>query len=188
MHALVEALLEYSRAGEVVDATLEPVPVDRVVGEAITHLQSSISETSADVSLGPLPVVTANPLYLTQVFENLIGNALKYRSTKPPHVSITAAEGAHVWTFSVEDNGIGIAPEYQAQIFGIFKRLHGDEYPGTGIGLATCKKIVDRHGGTIWVESESGKGSRFSFTLPKVAGGIADTKISGDRKSAGDVA
>ena len=167
MHALVEALLEYSRAGEVVDATLEPVPVDKVVGEAITHLQSSISETSADVSLGPLPVVTANPLYLTQVFENLIGNALKYRSTQSPHVSITAAEGAHDWTFSVEDNGIGIAPEYQAQIFGIFKRLHGDEYPGTGIGLATCKKIVDRHGGTIRVESELGKGSRFSFTLPK---------------------
>jgi PAS domain S-box-containing protein len=182
MHALVEALLEYSRAGEVADATLEPVPVDKVVGEAITHLQSSISETSADVSLGPLPVVTANPLYLTQVFENLIGNALKYRSKQPPHVSITAAEGAHDWTFSVEDNGIGIAPEYQAQIFGIFKRLHGDEYPGTGIGLATCKKIVDRHGGTIRVESELGKGSRFSFTLPKASGGIAD------RKSAGDVA
>ncbi len=182
MHALVEALLEYSRAGEVGEATLEPVPVGRVVGEAITHLQSSISETSADVSLGPLPVVTANPLYLTQVFENLIGNALKYRSGQPPHVSITAAEGAHNWTFSVEDNGIGIAPEYQAQIFGIFKRLHGDEYPGTGIGLATCKKIVDRHGGTIWVESEFGKGSRFSFTLPKAAGGMAG------RKSAGDVA
>jgi PAS domain S-box-containing protein len=182
MHALVEALLEYSRAGEVGDATLEPVPVDKVVGEAITHLQSSISETSADVSLGPLPVVTANPLYLTQVFENLIGNALKYRSKQPPHVSITAAEGTHDWTLSVEDNGIGIAPEYQAQIFGIFKRLHGDEYPGTGIGLATCKKIVDRHGGTIWVESELGKGSRFSFTIPKAAGGIAD------RKSAGNVA
>ena len=182
MHALVEALLEYSRAGEVGEATLEPVPVDKVVGEAITHLQSSISETSADVSWGQLPVVTANPLYLTQVFENLIGNALKYRSKQPPHVSITAAEGAHDWTFSVEDNGIGIAPEYQAQIFGIFKRLHGDEYPGTGIGLATCKKIVDRHGGTIWVESQLGNGSTFSFTLPKPAGGIAD------RKSAGDVA
>jgi len=180
MHALVEALLEYSRAGEVGEATLEPVPVDKVAGEAITHLQSSISETSADVSLGPLPVVTANPLYLTQVFENLIGNALKYRSKQPPRVSITAAEGAHDWTFSVEDNGIGIAPEYQAQIFGIFKRLHGDEYPGTGIGLATCKKIVDRHGGTIWVESELGKGSRFSFTLPKTAASRSNAKRVGD--------
>jgi PAS domain S-box-containing protein len=169
MHALVEALLEYSRSGEVGDSTLEPVPVDKVVGDAMVNLQSSISETNAAVSLGPLPVVIANPLHLTQVFENLIGNALKYRSEQPPRIAVTAEEGAHEWVFSVEDNGIGIQPEYQAQIFGIFKRLHGDEYPGTGIGLATCKKIVDRHGGTIWVASEPGKGSRFSFTLPRKA-------------------
>jgi light-regulated signal transduction histidine kinase (bacteriophytochrome) len=169
MHALVEALLDYSRAGEVGDSTLEPVPVDKVVGDAIANLQSSISENNAAVSLGPLPVVTANPVHLTQVFENLIGNALKYRSEQPPRISVTAAEGAHDWVFSVEDNGIGIPPEYQVQIFGIFKRLHGEEYPGTGIGLATCKKIVDRHGGTIWVESEPQKGSRFSFTLPRMA-------------------
>jgi PAS domain S-box-containing protein len=179
MHALVEALLEYSRAGEVADATLEPVPVEKVVKEAITNLQSAVSETSAKVLLGQLPVVTANPLYLTQVFENLIGNALKYRSEQPPRISITAAEGARDWVFTVEDNGIGIPPEYQAQIFGIFKRLHGDEYPGTGIGLATCKKIVDRHGGTIWVDSEPGKGSRFSFTLPR-------TSAHAHGKSAGD--
>ncbi len=140
MHALVEALLEYSRTGEVSDAPLQAVPVDKVVREAITNLQSAISETGAEVALGPLPVVMANPLYLTQVFENLIGNALKYRSEQPPRVSVSAEEGAHEWTFSVQDNGIGIPPEYQAQIFGIFKRLHGDEYPGTGIGLATCKK------------------------------------------------
>ncbi len=169
MHALVEALLEYSRSGEVGDATLEPVPVDKVVGDVITNLQSAISETRAEVLLGPLPVVTANPLFLTQVFENLIGNALKYRSDQPPRISVSAAEADRDWVFSVEDNGIGIPPEYQAQIFGIFKRLHGDEYPGTGIGLATCKKIVDRHGGTIWVESEPGKGARFSFTLPRTA-------------------
>ena len=167
MHSLVEALLEYSRAGEVGDATLERVPVEKVVSDAIAHLQSSISENNADVSLGPLPVVTANPQYLTQVFENLIGNALKYRSEQPPRISVTAAERAQEWVFTVEDNGIGIPPEYQAQIFGIFKRLHGNEYPGTGIGLATCKKIVDRHGGTISVASEPGKGSRFSFTLPR---------------------
>jgi len=169
MHALVEALLEYSRAGEVAESTLEPVPVDKVVNDAIANLQSSIAETNAAVSLGPLPVVIANPLHLTQVFENLIGNALKYRSEQPPRISVTAEEGANDWVFSVEDNGIGIPAEYQAQIFGIFKRLHGDEYPGTGIGLATCKKIVDRHGGNIWVASEPGKGSRFSFTLPRKA-------------------
>jgi PAS domain S-box-containing protein len=180
MHALVEALLEYSRAGEVGDATLEPVHVEKVVGDVITNLQSAISETGAEVSLGPLPVVTANPLYLIQVFENLIGNALKYRSELPPRISITAMEETRDWVFSVEDNGIGIPAEYQAQIFGIFKRLHGDEYPGTGIGLATCKKIVDRHGGTIWVESESGKGSRFSFTLPRSAAHASHVKSAGD--------
>jgi PAS domain S-box-containing protein len=180
MHALVEALLEYSRSGEVGDSTLEPVPVDKVVDDAIANLQSAISETSADVLLGPLPVVTANALHLTQVFENLIGNALKYRSEQAPRISVTAEEGVRDWVFSVEDNGIGIPPEYQAQIFGIFKRLHGDKYPGTGIGLATCKKIVDRHGGTIWVESEPGKGSRFSFTLPRTAPHLSNVKAQGD--------
>jgi PAS domain S-box-containing protein len=180
MHALVEALLEYSRSGEVGDSTLEPVPVDKVVHDAMVNLQSSISETNANVSLGPLPVVTANPQHLTQVFENLIGNALKYRSEQPPRISVTAEEVAHDWVFSVEDNGIGIPPEYQAQIFGIFKRLHGDEYPGTGIGLATCKKIVDRHGGTIWVASEPGKGSRFSFTLPSTANHAAKLRAQVD--------
>ena len=181
MHALVEALLEYSRAGEVGEATLEPVPVGKVVGDAITNLQSSIQESSADVSLGPLPVVTANPLHLTQVFENLIGNALKYRSEQPPRILVTAQEGSRDWTFCVADNGIGNSTqEYQAQIFGIFKRLHGSEYPGTGIGLATCKKIVDRHGGTIWVESEPGKGARFSFTLPRTAMLTSNVTPSGD--------
>ncbi len=174
MHSLVEALLEYSRAGEVSDSTLEPVPVDKIVSDVITNLQSAISDTGAKILAGPLPVVTGNPLYLTQVFENLIGNALKYRSEKPPRISVTAEEGPHDWVFSVEDNGIGIPAEYQAQIFGIFKRLHGDEYPGTGIGLATCKKIVDRQGGRIWVASELGKGARFSFTVPRPA---ADARL-----------
>jgi PAS domain S-box-containing protein len=180
MHALVEALLEYSRSGEVLDATLEPVQVDKVVNDVITNLQSAISENRAEILPGPLPVVTANPQFLTQVFENLIGNALKYRSEQPPRILVSAAGGDRDWVFSVEDNGIGIPPEYQAQIFGIFKRLHGDEYPGTGIGLATCKKIVDRLGGTIWVESEPGKGSRFSFTLPRTAAHAPQAKPAGD--------
>lgn len=184
MHALVEALLEYSRAGEVGEGTLEPIPVDRVVNDAIANLQSAISDTSATVSFGALPVVTANPLHLRQVFENLIGNALKYRSDQPPHVSVSAAESGQDWVFTVADNGIGIPPEYQTKIFGIFKRLHGAEYPGTGIGLATCKKIVDRQGGAIWVDSEPGKGSRFSFTLPRSPGQLfaaGSTAAAGDR-------
>jgi PAS domain S-box-containing protein len=180
MHALVEALLEYSRSGEVGDATLESVPAGKVVSDVIISLQSAISDTHAEIVVGPLPVVTANPLYLTQVFENLIGNALKYRSKQAPRITVSAADGDREWEFSVEDNGIGIPPEYQAQIFGIFKRLHGDEYPGTGIGLATCKKIVDRHGGTIWVESATGQGSRFSFTLPKTVARASQVKSASD--------
>jgi PAS domain S-box-containing protein len=169
MNELVDALLEYSRAGEVTESTIEPVPVDKVVEDAIASLQSSIAETDASVSCGPLPVVTANRLHLVQVFQNLISNALKYRSSEPPSIAVNAAEDGQQWVFTVADNGIGIPPDYQTQIFGIFKRLHGSEYPGTGIGLATCKKIVNRHGGTIWVQSEPGKGSRFSFTLPRTA-------------------
>ena len=122
--------------------------------------------------------MTANPLHLAQLFQNLISNALKYRSNQPPRIAVSALEQEQNWLFTVEDNGIGIQPEYQAQIFGIFKRLHGSEYPGTGIGLAICKKIVDRHGGSIWVESEPGKGSRFSFTLPRAAGDSLRTRSS----------
>jgi PAS domain S-box-containing protein len=170
MHALVDALLEYSQAGEVPEPAIEPVPVDKVVGDAVANLQSAITETGATVSIGQLPVVTANPLHLALVFQNLISNALKYRSDQSPRIAVSAWENGTGWVFTVEDNGIGIQPQYQAQIFGVFKRLHGHEYPGTGIGLAICKKIVDRHGGAIWVESELGKGSRFSFTLPRAAG------------------
>ncbi len=157
MHALVEALLDYSQASEMAESKAEPVPVDRVLEDAITSLRSAIAETNASITFGPLPVVKANPLHLAQVFQNLIGNALKYRSQQPPRIAVNASEQGKCWMFTVEDNGIGIQPEYQAQIFGIFKRLHGNEYPGTGIGLAICKKIVDRHGGSIWVESELGQ-------------------------------
>ncbi|HEX5227979.1 MAG TPA: CHASE3 domain-containing protein [Bryobacteraceae bacterium] len=180
MHALVEALLEYSRSGQIGPSTLESIRVDEVVRDAITNLQSSITEAGADVAQDPLPVLKADPLQLTQVFENLIGNAIKYRSEQPPRIRITATESAEDWVFAVEDNGIGIPPEYQAQIFGIFKRLHGSEYPGTGIGLATCKKIVERHGGDIWVESTPGQGSRFCFTLPRSAQPAAQVKSHSD--------
>jgi PAS domain S-box-containing protein len=162
MHALVEALLEYSRAGEVAESGLEPVPVDRVVGDAVINLQSAITESNASISCSALPIVAANPM---------ISNALKYRSQEPPRIAVTASEDGPHWVFQVADNGIGIDPAYQAQIFGIFKRLHGDEYPGTGIGLAICKKIVERHWGTMWVESELQKGSRFVFTLPRTSPG-----------------
>jgi PAS domain S-box-containing protein len=174
MHALVEALLDYSRAGEVGASTIEPVVVEQAVNDALTNLQGSIGETGAAISIGALPTVTANRLHLTQVFQNLISNALKYRSEQPPRISISASDQHEDWQFLVEDNGVGIPPQYHSQVFGIFKRLHGKEYPGAGIGLATCKKIVERYGGQIWVESEPGKGSSFFFTIPKTSNIAAD--------------
>lgn len=181
MHALVEALLDYSRTGAVQEGALQLIPIDRIVRDAIGNLQSSISECGAEIVVGHLPAVRGNPLHLTQLFENLIGNALKYRSEQPPRIAVNAVESGREWIFSIEDNGIGIPREYQAQIFGIFKRLHGDEYPGTGIGLATCKKIVERHGGTIWVESEAGQGAKFCFTLPRTAARASKAVRQGDR-------
>jgi PAS domain S-box-containing protein len=181
MHALVEALLDYSRTGEVQEGALQAIPADRIVRDAVGNLQSSVSECGAEIVIGELPVVRGNSLHLTQLFENLIGNALKYRSAQAPSIAVKAEESGQEWIFSVEDNGIGIPREYQAQIFGIFKRLHGDEYPGTGIGLATCKKIVERHGGAIWVESEAGQGAKFCFTLPRTAAHASKAVRHGDR-------
>jgi light-regulated signal transduction histidine kinase (bacteriophytochrome) len=114
-----------------------------------------------------LPHVAVHPVHLEQILQNLIGNAIKYRSDAPPRIEITARRSAQECTFRVQDNGIGIDPQYARQVFGIFKRLHSSEsYSGTGIGLAICQKIVERYGGRIWVQSELGKGATFSFTLP----------------------
>jgi light-regulated signal transduction histidine kinase (bacteriophytochrome) len=113
-----------------------------------------------------LPVVGAHEAHMLQLLQNLIGNALKYRSEHTPEISIEAERKEGCWEFAVRDNGIGIDPQYADQIFGIFKRLHGQKYPGTGIGLAICQRIVEGYGGTIWVESELGEGATFRFTLP----------------------
>jgi len=110
--------------------------------------------------------VQAHEVRLVQLLQNIIGNAIKYRSDRPPLVTIAAQRREADWLFTIEDNGIGMEPEYAPQIFGIFKRLHGQSYPGTGIGLAICQRIVERYGGRIWVESKPGQGSQFYFTLP----------------------
>jgi chemotaxis family two-component system sensor kinase Cph1 len=132
-------------------------------------LKLAIDEAGASVICDPLPTVNADAVQLERVFLNLISNAVKFRENAAPEVHVSASSGAGEWIFSVRDNGIGIEPQYLEQIFVIFKRLHGrDEYPGTGMGLAITKKIVERHGGRIWAESMPGSGTTFFFTLPMI--------------------
>jgi Amt family ammonium transporter len=167
MQRLIEDLLAFSRIGT---KGREPAPVDstRCVDDAIANLRMTIQKAGATVTHGPMPTVLVDAPQLTQLFQNLVGNALKYRDETPPEVHITGAPHDGQWRISVRDNGIGIEPRFHDRIFGLFQRLHErGKYEGTGIGLAICKKIVERHGGTIWVESNHDKGTTFHFTLPR---------------------
>jgi signal transduction histidine kinase len=166
MWKLTNDLLTYSRVGTR-SKQLEPTDCETVLNQSLNNLKVAIEENGAVVTHDPLPTVMADNPQLVQLFQNLIGNAIKFRGKEPPRVHVSAGRNGNGWTFSVRDNGIGIAPEYAERIFIIFQRLHGrEEYPGTGIGLAICQKIVERHGGRIWVESQVGKGATFHFTLP----------------------
>jgi light-regulated signal transduction histidine kinase (bacteriophytochrome) len=137
-----------------------------VLHEALDNLQTAIAETGARVTHDPLPTLVADASQLRQLLQNLIGNALKFHGQGRPEVHVAATRMPAAWLFRVTDNGIGIDPEYFERVFVIFQRLHGRRaYPGTGVGLAICKKIVERHGGRIWVESKPGAGATFSFTL-----------------------
>ncbi len=167
MQEMIQALLEYSRVGTR-GKPFEPTDVNEVLRQVLSDLQISIEENRAVVTNDSLPIILADDIQIGQLFQNLISNAIKFRNAEPPHVHITAEEQGKNWLFSVHDNGIGIDPEYRDRIFVIFQRLHDrEEYAGTGIGLSVCKKIVERHGGKIWVESELGKGATFHFTIPK---------------------
>jgi signal transduction histidine kinase len=166
MHTLLNDMLAYSRVTESRDRPLVPANLNAVVQSALMNLDLTISENHAAVHVDPLPTLHGDEIQLTQVFQNLIGNAIKYKSEEPPEIAITAEEGQDEWTICVSDNGIGVDPQYSERIFGIFKRLHGRELPGTGMGLAICKRIIERHNGRIWVEPRNGMGSRFCFTLP----------------------
>lgn len=166
MQILINDLLEFSR---VTTRAREPEPTDceTILNQVLSNLDLYIKENKAAVSHDPLPELVADNTQLAQVFQNLIVNGIKFHSEKAPKIHISAEKKAKEWVFSVRDNGIGIDPQYSEKIFEVFKRLHKkEEYPGTGIGLAICKKIVERHGGHIWVESELGKSSIFYFTLP----------------------
>ncbi len=165
MRGLIDDLLTYSRVGRL-GKPFEPTDLESVLDIALRNLQASIADTSAVVTNDKLPVVEADGGQLVQLFQNLVGNAIKFHGKEPPQVHISAERRENEYVFSVCDNGIGISAEYFDRLFKIFQRLHTrDEYPGSGIGLAVCKRIVERHGGRIWVESQEGKGSTFYFTL-----------------------
>ena len=168
MRSLIDDLLEYSRV-DMLGEPLEPVNCNGVVESALGNLTEAIQQAGANVEYSPLPTVNGDEAQLSRLFQNLVGNALKFRREVSPRIRIWAEMHGDEWVFAVQDNGIGIAPEYQARIFGMFTRLHSQtQYSGTGIGLALCSKIAQRHGGRIWVESEVGHGSTFRFNLPVV--------------------
>ena len=168
MQGLIQDLLAYSRTGTKGKA-LREISADDALNEALTNLRTTIGISGAVVTHDSLPVIQTDDTQLTQVFQNLVGNAIKYRSAEVPHVHVSATKnGGPEWIFSVRDNGLGIDPQYFERIFILFQRLHGrNEFEGTGIGLAICKKILERLGGRIWVESQPGKGSTFHFALPE---------------------
>ena len=163
---LIQDLLAYSRVGSRA-APFVAADCEAVLGEALANLAAALEESGGAVTHEPLPTVAADATQLGQVFQNLIGNALKFHGAQPPRVHVSAERDGGGWRFSVRDNGIGIESRFADQIFAVFQRLHTSaEYPGTGIGLAITKKIVNRHGGRIWVESQPGQGSTFFFTIP----------------------
>jgi PAS domain S-box-containing protein len=170
MQSLINGLLEYSRVGT---QGKKPKETDSraALDEAIARLQTSIKETGAEITADDLPTVYFDDVQLSQLFQNLIGNAIKFRSGEIPQIHVSAVRQDAGWRFAVRDNGIGIEPQYAERIFMIFQRLHTRKtYPGTGIGLSICKKIVERHGGKIWVESAQEHGSTFYFTIPDIEG------------------
>ncbi len=168
MQSLIEGLLSFARVGTR-GKELKPTNSLAVFSRSLQSLDLALRESKATVTNGSLPVVAADESQLEQLFQNLIGNAVKFCGPQAPQVHVSAHRNGKEWIFSVKDNGIGIEPQYQGRIFVIFQRLHPrSEYPGTGIGLSICKKIVERHGGRIWVESARGQGSTFHFTMPLV--------------------
>jgi PAS domain S-box-containing protein len=166
IEALLKALLSYWEVTEREQDSFAPIDGGAVLAKALSNLQAAIAQSGAMITSDPLPVVVAEETSLMLIFQNLISNAIKYRSGETPRIHVSAGSDAGGWLFAVRDNGIGIDPHDTERVFGMFKRLHGSEIPGTGIGLALCKKVVERQGGRIWVESETGKGATFKFTIP----------------------
>jgi light-regulated signal transduction histidine kinase (bacteriophytochrome) len=168
MSLLLQDLLAYTETTRESALPAETVELNAVFDQAVTVLAQAIAEAGAVVTRGDLPVVRGRESNYTQLFQNLLGNALKYRHMDTAlKIHASCEHRAADWTIRIEDNGIGIDPKYHQQIFGVFKRLHGRSIPGTGMGLAICQRVVERAGGTIWVESQAGEGARFCFTIPR---------------------
>ena len=165
MQELIKSLLSYSRVGREASPP-QPLDCNAIIEDVKQNLRVAIEESGAEITSDALPTLRAHRMELLQLFQNLIGNAVKFRGKEPPKIHVGVERQGELWHFSVRDNGIGIDPEYFDRIFMVFQRLHHrEQYEGTGIGLAVCRKIVERQGGTIWVTSHTGKGSTFHFTL-----------------------
>jgi signal transduction histidine kinase len=160
---LIDGVLAYAHAGEL---QREPVALDRVMSDVEADLRPTLDEVGATLRVGVLPEVDGDPRQLRRLLQNLVGNAIKFRGEAPPRVDVSALKGSEGWVVTVRDNGVGIDPEQTSRIFGMFARLNG-ETEGTGIGLAVCRRVVEAHGGRIWVEPAEGGGSAFRFTLPR---------------------
>ncbi len=169
IEALLKALLAYWEVSERERGRLGPIDCGAVLAKTLFNLQAAIVESGAVVTSDSLPTVAAEEVLLMQLFQNLISNSIKYRGKETPRIHVSAERYGYGWLFAVRDNGIGVDPQDAERVFGMFKRLHGSDIPGTGIGLAICKKVVERQGGRIWVESEAGQGSTFKFTIPSPA-------------------
>ncbi|MDP9054731.1 MAG: ATP-binding protein [Acidobacteriota bacterium] len=169
MRSLLANLLAYTEAGAASWAANEVIDLNTILEQVKENLKIAIAGSGAEVTAGTLPSVPGHAGRLVHLFQNLIGNAIKYRGTAPPRIHVSVELDDTEWRFAVADNGMGVAPEYYLSIFGVFTRLHGSAIPGTGMGLAICKRVVERSGGRIWVESTPGQGTTFYFTLPKNA-------------------
>jgi light-regulated signal transduction histidine kinase (bacteriophytochrome) len=166
MQNLLADLLSYTESSAEKGEIRGPVDLNQVFEKVTLNLRRAIDESGAVVTSGNLPIVHGQDTRFSQLFQNLIGNAIKYHSASPPIVHVSAEQRNNEWVVSVADNGIGIEPEHHQTIFGVFKRLHGKAIPGTGIGLAISQRVVERYGGRIWVESQVGLGTTFYFTVP----------------------
>jgi light-regulated signal transduction histidine kinase (bacteriophytochrome) len=166
MNLLVKDLQSYTEIAHRQTTQRTLCDLNQALRLTLQNMHASITESKAEIVAEDLPTVVANARQMGQLLQNLLSNAIKYSGPDEPRINLSVARDEHEWLIRVRDNGIGIDPRYAKQIFGVFKRLHGQDVPGTGVGLAICKQIVEQHGGRIWLESEEGSGATFTFTLP----------------------